>query len=213
MNSGLLRILVLGLVLLVAVVAMIPRRAVPPPEAATELPRVLALPDTSFTDHNGNAFTTQNLTGSFSLLFFGFTNCPDICPLSLQVLAAANALLLDTTSVPPPRVVLISVDPARDNPARLKAYLGNFDAKFVGITTAEENLRSWLQLLGVTVMKQPLNGQNYNMTHNAQIFVTNPDGAIIAIMSSAESPEMVARDYARIRARYLTGTSAISAQQ
>ena len=134
-----LRILVLALVLMVAVVALVPRRSVPEPLAATEWPETRALPATMFVDHNGEEFPSAQLTERFTLMFFGFTNCPDVCPLSMAVLAQAMDQLR-ATRTPPPRVVLVSVDPARDTPEQLRNYLAVFDSEFIGLTADESEL-------------------------------------------------------------------------
>jgi len=207
MHSGLLRILVLALVALVAVVALVPRRSVPPPEAATEWPQHRALPVVSFTSDKDEAFSTADLNGQFTLLFFGFTNCPDICPLSLAVLAQAKQQL-EAANRTAPRIVLVSVDPARDTPSVLRQYLERFDPQFMGLTASEAALAPLLDALGVSVMKQSLGGQQYNMTHNPQVFVVAPNGNVIATLSSASSADAVVRDYQRIRARFLSGASA-----
>lgn len=212
MQSGLLRILVVALIMLVAAMAMMPRRSVPPPEAATEWPQQRALPVVGLIDHTGAPLSTADLTDRFSLLFFGFTNCPDICPTSLAVLAQATDQLA-TTRTPVPRVVLISVDPARDTPERLRDYLARFDAAFIGATAEERRLEPLFAALGVSVMKQSLGGAHYNMTHNPQVFVVAPNGNVIATLSSASSAEAVVRDYQRIRARFLSGASGAAAPQ
>lgn len=212
MHSGLLRILVVALVAMVAAVALIPRRSVPPPEAATEWPQQRSLPSVSFTDQNGHAFSSADLAGEFSLVFFGFTNCPDICPLSLAVLAEAKRQLGETRRAVP-RIVLVSVDPARDTPAALKSYLARFDPEFTGLTAAEKELAPLLDALGVTVMKRTLGGSQYTMTHNPQVFVVAPNGNVIATLSSADSADAVVRDYQRIRARFLSGSSPAATSQ
>ncbi len=206
-----LRILVLTLVLMVAAVALIPRRSIPPPEAATEWPQARALPTTEFVDQNGNPFSSTELTNRFTLMFFGFTHCPDICPISMAVLAQAGRQLTESR-VPIPRVVLVSVDPARDTPEQLRSYLAGFDPDFIGLTAAEDELEPLRRDLGVSVMKQSLGGAQYTMTHNPQVYVISPRGDVIATISSAESAEAVVRDYQRIRARYLSGVSPAAQQ-
>ena len=210
MQSGLLRILVVALIALVAAMALLPRRSVPPPEDATEWPQQRALPLVELTDHTGAALSTADLTQRFTLLFFGFTNCPDICPTSLAVLAQATDRLAETRT-PAPRVVLISVDPARDTPAQLRDYLAHFDAGFIGATAAEPRLQPLFEALGVSVMKQSLGGEHYNMTHNPQVYVVAPNGNVIATLSSANSAEALVRDYLRIRARFLSGANGAAA--
>ena len=94
--------------------------------------------------------------------------------------------------------MLASVDPARDTPERLAAYLANFDDSFVGVTGRGGAMLPWLDALGVTVMREELAGEHYNMVHNPQVFVLNSEANVVAIMSSAEEPNVVATDYARI---------------
>ncbi|HMB73002.1 MAG TPA: SCO family protein [Gammaproteobacteria bacterium] len=207
-----LRILVVGLIMLVAAMALMPRRSVPPPENATEWPQQRALPIVALRDHTGAEFSTAELTDRFSLLFFGFANCPDICPASLAVLAQASERLA-AARTPVPRVVLLSVDPARDTPEQLRRYLARFDDEFIGATAEMARLEPLLTALGVTVMRQSLGAQQYNMTHNPQVYVIAPNGNVIATLSSASSADAVVRDYQRIRARFLSGASAAAPPQ
>lgn len=199
-----LRILVVALVLLVAAMALLPRRSIPPPQDATEWPQSRPLPQTEFVDQDGAVFTTNDLRDRFTLMFFGFTNCPDICPTSMAVLAQASQRLRESP-VPAPRVVLVSVDPARDTPERLKSYLANFDAQFIGVTASQTALEPLRRDLGVSVMKQSLGDEQYTMTHNPQVYVVSPAGEVIATLAGAQSPDAVVRDYQRIRARFLAG--------
>jgi protein SCO1/2 len=203
----LLRILVVGLVLLVGAILLVPRPGTPPPAQATEYPEPLSVPTIELIDDSGKPFRTAELEGQFTLLFFGFTHCPDICPLSLQVLAVAVDRLRASRPRAVPDVVLVSVDPQRDSPDRLRQYLDNFDPSFRGVTGEAEALQPLLGAFGITVMRQPLAGDNYNMTHNPQVFVIGPEAQLIAILSRAEDPEIVAQDFLRIRERHLSGSA------
>lgn len=187
--------------------ALFPNASVPPPENATEYAQPLDLPELDLLSHREMRFGRPDLVGRFTLMFFGFTHCPDICPLSLQVLAAAVDSIRTGQPGAEPQVVLISVDPDRDSPARLADYLANFDSEFIGATASNGGLEPLLRRFGVTVMRQALGGANYSMTHNPQVFVIGPEAQLIAIISNAEDPELVVRDYLRIRSRYLSGRS------
>jgi len=200
-----LRILVVGLVLLVAAFVMQPRQSVPPPELATEYPDPLPVPSVELTDDTGGVYRTEDLEQRFTLMFFGFTHCPDVCPLSMQVLAAAIDTIEANQPNLVPDVVLVSVDPARDSPSRMREYLDNFDPAFRGVTGANGRLDPLLDAFGITVMRQALAGNNYNMTHNAQVFVIGPQAQLIAIMSKAEDARLVASDFLKIRQRFLSG--------
>ena len=205
MIGPLLRILVVGLVLLVAAMVLLPRdrrppAATPATEVATVLPQRLPLPDVALTDHAGARFTTADMRDGYRLLFFGFTHCPDICPLTLQVLATVQRELDVRAPELKPQVVFVSVDPRRDDPQRLRDYLGNFDAEFVGVTGPEEALEPLLRALGVTVHTQEIDGERYNVIHNGTVFVVGPGAEVVAIFGgSAHDADAVVSDYLRIR--------------
>jgi protein SCO1/2 len=201
-----LRVLVIALVLLVAAMLMMPRNRLPPGNAgagtqvATVLPQPRPLPEFALTDTTGNEFTRASLRGRHRLLFFGFTHCPDICPLTLQVLATAVDDIAAQAPELVPEVVFVSVDPHRDSPERVRDYLRNFDAQFVGAVGSDEALEPLLQALGVTVHKVESDGEHYNVVHNGTVFVIDPDAALVAIFggSSHAAPVLVS-DYLRIR--------------
>lgn len=205
--GAMLRILVVGLVLLAAAIMLVPRgdRNVPLPDVATVLPEPVELPETEFIDDAGRAFSSGDLRGRFSLLFFGFTNCPDICPLTLQVLATVKDELQSRGSELVPQVVFVSVDPHRDTPERIAEYLTHFDSDFRGATNTDEKLAPLLAKLGVTVHKNDSNGEYYNVVHNGTIYVLGPDGRWIALFGgSSHEAAAIVTDYLRIRRRYLS---------
>lgn len=197
-----LRIIVVGLVVLVAALMLMSRdrQLVAPPAAATVLPEPRELPAVDFVDQSGAPFATSDLAGNYTLLFFGYTNCPDICPLTLQVLAQALGQLEARAAALVPRVVFVSVDPQRDTPERIRAYLNGFDSRFVGITASDSVLEPLLKTMGVMVHKDVHDGEQYNVTHNGTIFVLDPDGRWIALFGgSTHDAATIATDFQRIR--------------
>jgi protein SCO1/2 len=200
-----LRIVVVALVLLAGATVWLSsqRQLVPAPVMATELPELRALPAVAFTDQLGRDFAIADLAGDFSLLFFGFSNCPDICPLTLQTLANVEAKLA-AEGVQPPQIVLVSVDPERDTPERLRRYLGNFSPRFFGVTTPRAQLQPLIATLGVVVERHEHgDGAAYDVTHNSTIFVLGPQAEWIALFSAPHDAATIASDYLRIRQRYL----------
>jgi protein SCO1 len=199
-----LRILVVSLVLLVAAITWRPeaRRDAAPTTDATILPQTRALPAVAFVDQNGAPFSLDSLHGDFVLLFFGFTNCPDVCPLTLKVLADARAELAARAPAAMPKVVFVSVDSARDTPERIAAYLRNFDAEIIGVTASESELQPLLQTFGVTVQKHDHGGGSYTVVHNGAIFFVGPRTEWIAVSSGPHDPKTVAADYLKVRQRY-----------
>ena len=202
-----LRIIVVALVLLVAAMLMVPRNRATPPatasaetQAATLLPQPRPLPEFTLTDTAGREFTRASLHGRHRLLFFGFTYCPDICPLTLQVLATAVDEIAARAPELVPEVVFVSVDPNRDTPARIRDYLRNFDAQFIGVVGPEAALEPLVQALGVTVHRVETDGQQYNVVHNGTVFVVDSDASLVAIFGgSSHDAAVLVSDYLRIR--------------
>jgi protein SCO1/2 len=209
MIGPMLRILVVALLLLVGIMLATTglRRPLPAPVAASYFETPLPLPEFSLVDDSGAAFTRQQLRGRFTLLFFGFTNCPDICPLTLSVLADAGAALKQQPNSAP-ATVFVSVDPNRDTPERIAAYLDRFDPAFTGATGPEEDLEPLLRALGVTVHSHAVPGESsYNVTHNGTVYVIGPAAELIATFGGAVTAEETVTDYRRIRQLHLQARS------
>ncbi|MEO8465461.1 MAG: SCO family protein [Gammaproteobacteria bacterium] len=195
-----LRVLVVGLVVLVAAMFVIPRGPRGPLQAATLLREPRTLPDVTLVDSQGQPLHLRELHGQYTLLFFGFTNCPDVCPLTLKALADARAeLARRAPRIVPPRVVFVSVDPRRDSAERIAAYVAQFDASFIGATAPDRVLEPLLAALGVTVEKHVHDDAPYNVVHSATVYVLNPDGEWIAIAKGPHDPVVVATDFLKIR--------------
>ena len=211
--GAMLRVLVVSLVLLAAATVWLSnfRQSLPEPAVATLLPEPFALPAVQLIDQHGLDFSTSALEGDFTLMFFGFTNCPDICPITLQTLASVEAELLEQESEPP-RVVFVSVDPDRDTPAQIERYLGIFSPEFDGITGDLQALRPLLSALGVTVERhQHADSAAYNVTHNSTVYVIGPQADLIAIFSAPHDATVIAADYQLIRQLYRTRRNDASA--
>jgi len=196
-----LRILVVGLVVLVAVMFMMPH-APSPPSAATVLAEPRALPSVELVDAHGSRLDLDAFRGRFTLLYFGFTQCPDVCPLTLKVLADARAKLNERAPQSVPQVVFVSVDPERDTPAAIAEYLGHFDASFVGATAPDARLAPLVAALGVTVEKHSHGAGHYNVTHNDTVYVIGPEAELVAVASGPHDPATLASDYIKILQRY-----------
>ena len=201
MLGGMLRVLVVGLVVLVAAMFMMPRPT-SPPSAATILPEPQELPAVELVDAHGSRLDLDAFRGHFSLLYFGFTQCPDVCPLTLKALADARAKVSERAPQAVPQVVFVSVDPERDTPAAIAQYLGHFDASFVGATGSDARLAPLVAALGVTVEKHHHGEDHYSVTHNDTVYVIGPNAELVAIASGPHDPATLASDYIKIRQRY-----------
>lgn len=198
-----LRVLVVALVVLVAAIVWRPSAdRIAAPSVATILPAQRELPDVAFVDQNGSAFHLASMRGRFTWLFFGFTNCPDICPLTLKSLADARAAIAARAPATTPKVVFVSVDQNRDTPERIAEYLSHFDSEFIGVTASEADLAPLLKTLGVTVEKHDHGGGAYTVVHNPTLYVLGPGADWIALSRGPQDAATLAADYPLIRARY-----------
>ena len=143
------------------------------PEYATVLPSPMVLPDFTLNDQNGSTFTRESLKGSWSLLFFGFTHCPDVCPATMQNLAVARKKLAaqGRPAASLPKIILISVDPERDDAEVLKSYVSNFGQDIVGLTGDLSELQKLTKRLGIYFAKSPADDGGYNVDHSAAVLV------------------------------------------
>jgi protein SCO1/2 len=158
------------------------------------------LPQAQFTDHEGKPFGPARLQGHWSLMFFGFTSCPDVCPATLGILAQTEKLLADLPAAQRPQVILVSVDPQRDTPTQMSAYVKFFSPSFVGLTSSQETIDKFARQMGVPVAINRNSDGTYTVDHSAAIFVINPSGAMRALSSPPHSPQLLADDYRRISA-------------
>jgi protein SCO1/2 len=129
----------------------------------------------SLIDHTGAPFTADRLKGHWTLLFFGFTHCPDICPTTLSDLAELKQQL-QGTEADETVVAMLSVDPARDTPERLSQYVPYFHPDFLGVTGAFESILSVTQRLNAPFRKVTANDGSYQMEHSANVALMNPRG-------------------------------------
>jgi protein SCO1 len=157
------------------------------------------LPDFSLIDQQGRAFGSANLRGHWSLLFFGYTNCPDFCPTTLATLAAMEKRLRAARSAVLPQVIFVSVDAKRDTPAQMAKYVPYFDPEFIGLTAADQrSVETVAKKLGVAVIIQPTADGNYTVDHSGAIFVLNPEGRLTAILTGPFSVAALQGDFQHI---------------
>ncbi len=203
MFGPVIRVLVIGLVLLVAVSVMtvgLFNTEPPQPEFATLLPEGRPVPEFSLTAHTGDPFTPGDLRGQYSLVFFGFTHCPDVCPLTLRILADARAAL-EERSLAAPSLVFVSVDPERDDREQVAQYVGFFGATTTGLFGPAPHLQPLLDFFGVGVHKMSVDGEDYTVTHSGAVFMVNPAGEYVAVFNSPKNADQVVRDFLLIRRR------------
>ncbi len=172
-------------------------RRADPPEQARLLQAPRALPDFVLTDHRGNRLLPADLEGDWRWLFFGFTHCPDVCPTTLHTLARASELLSDLPQDEQPQVMMISVDPMRDDPEQLSKYVPFFDPGFLGATGDMEDLQRLASTVGAAFSYIPTE-DGYTVEHTASLFLIDPEGRLSAVFTTPHTAEGLARDYRRV---------------
>ncbi|MDX1974552.1 MAG: SCO family protein [Rickettsiales bacterium] len=142
----------------------------------------------SLTDQNGKRVTEQDLKGNYSLVFFGFTNCPDVCPTTLAVITSVMEQLGKVGKMLTP--VFISVD-TEDDVDGMKLYLSNFHPSIVGLTGTAEEIKAAAEAYKVYYAKveQPQSTKGYTMDHSAFVYFMDKEGHYIAHFSHNESAE------------------------
>jgi len=139
------------------------------------LPQSRTVPALEMTDENGQPVVMDELKGKWSLLFFGYTFCPDICPTTLAQLRQVKSEL-PKEAVERLQVVLVSVDPNRDTPAQLKQYLGYFDKDFRGVTGSLDNLQKLANAVSIPFIPADTSKPNYTVDHSGNLALLGPDG-------------------------------------
>ena len=161
----------------------------------------------SLIDQNNDEFSNANLLGNWNLVFFGFTSCPDICPITMAELDRLSKDWDENYDSELPRVILATVDPESDSPDKMKEYLENFNIEFIGLTGDRASLERFADELFVafgeptTAGKQPSGHNTHNdrvnpgdfvIDHSSHISVINPNGDLFAVLR----PPHRARDIA-----------------
>lgn len=138
-------------------------------------------------DHTGKPFTDADLKGKASLLFFGFTHCPDVCPTTLQSMTVwLQGLGPDGDAIRP---VFVTVDPERDTPEVMAAYLGAFDPRIIGLTGSPQQVAAMLKAYRVYSKKVETTGGDYSMDHSSAVYVMDANGKFWNVIAMSEQPE------------------------
>jgi protein SCO1/2 len=147
------------------------------------LPRALA--DFALIDADSRRFGLEDLRGRWTLVYLGYTSCPDVCPITLQELARLAAGMASIETDHPMQYLFVSVDPARDTPARLREYLAYFDPSFIGASANDEGLSRFAQQLDMVFVPVADNAEgDYVVKHSASLALINPHAEMHALFES-----------------------------
>ena len=159
----------------------------------------------TLSDTNGHVVTQDALKGKWTAVFFGYTYCPDICPTTFQVLGRAQKILADKADNL--QFLFITIDPARDTPQALGAYVksGGFPTNVIGLTGTDGQIAAAAKAYRATYQKAPQKDGTYVMAHTDIVYLMDPKGRFVAPLTGDMSPKTVAEQIAGAEADYAKG--------
>ena len=181
---------------------------------AVEYPDPYRLKPFQLSDQNGDPFLIDNFAGQWSLVFFGFTSCPDVCPVTMSELAHAYRTITEMPDLPDPQVVFVSVDPDRDSRQAVKRYVEQFSTDFIGLSGSEAGIGALASQLFVAFSKvdqtdldlektgheshvpeRGVIGDGYMINHNIHVSLVNPEAELVALIRPPVRRESLVQAY------------------
>lgn len=179
--------------LLLCIVLLLAACSDPPRFVSTDISTVDWGKDFSLTDHNGQARKLADFRGKAVVMFFGYTQCPDVCPTTLSGLGSAMQILGDDAKRV--QVLFVTVDPERDTPKLLAQYVPAFHPSFLGLLADEKNTRALAKEFKVFYAKQPGSAaDSYSVDHSTGSFAFDPAGKLRLLLRHGEAPANIAAD-------------------
>jgi protein SCO1/2 len=176
-------------------VALRERANAPPTlQAGTALPESRPIADFSLTGQDGRPFTREDLRGHWTLVFTGFTNCPDVCPATLATMADLDRRL-ERADV---EFRFVSVDPERDTPEVVQRYLAHFGPGLVGATGSRPDVERFTAGLGLAQVVNPGVGGEYNVDHSTALVLVDPRARLAGYFQAPHRPAALAADLAAL---------------
>ena len=201
MNKSTITVALLALVVGFALFWFVERGKPVTLEAATWFgEQARPLPAFELIDHRQNKLTRESLGGKWSLMFFGYTHCPDICPISLQALREMKQAIDDPHVAEALKVYFVSVDPQRDSAQVLADYVTYFDPDFIGASAEMEELRKLTGALGIAheIRNRVEGSDNYDVDHSGVIVLINPEVEYAGLFGAPHNARQMARDMTKI---------------
>ncbi len=165
------------------------------PTSATPLNQPQGLPAFSLIDSSNLPFTNRSLIGHYSFLFFGYTHCQGICPITMTLLTQLYAQL-EKQKLPLPQIVFITLDPRRDTKNVLAHYVHAFHSSFQGVTGSSRDIQQLSKQMGVVyISAQQKKESNYQIDHSGTLYLIDPEGKLIAVFSPPHDKNAIAKDY------------------
>ena len=170
----------------------------PQTRAITLFPQPRELPDFTLQQTDGTQLLPGELHGHWTIVFIGFTFCPDVCPMTLAELAQAQRQWEDIPDAVRPRVLFVSVDPERDTPERIGDYLSAFHRDTLGATADLSTLERFTRSLSLVFMKVPppegLPADQYSIDHSSAMAILDPQARMAGVLQGPLDPAAIAAD-------------------
>lgn len=198
---GLLSLILLAALLVSRLLPSTPDWASAPPEVRAMLwPEPRPVGEFDFLTQHGESFQPADLRGQWSFLFFGFLDCPDVCPLSLLALRDfRRALIGADPAAERYRYLFVTVDPANDTPDRIGPYVEFFDPDFIGLGGSVESLESLASSLAVRYREVVDERGRRSIDHSGALFVADPSGRVVATFPPPHDPRSMLEQFERLR--------------
>jgi protein SCO1/2 len=164
-----------------------------------DTPRIFS--DFELVDHNGEAFNIARMEDVWTMVFFGFTNCPDICPTTLATLNDTYSKMKDSEK-DKLQIVMISLDPERDTVEKLAEYVPYFNEEFIGVTGNKHLIRRLTAEINIAYNTVPLEGDDYTVDHSTQLVLINPKGHYHGFFKAPHSETMLRSTWRSIQATF-----------
>ena len=151
-------------------------------------------------DHHGNTFNLDRLEGKWSFIFFGYTHCPDICPVTLTVLSRVYNRLTQLEPDAKIQVLFVTADPERDNPEQLEQYVTYFNKHFIGLGGTPAQVQSLAVQLGAVATTEAVgvNG-DYQVEHSALVFLTDPRARLVTVYATPHDAVSIEKRFLKIK--------------
>jgi protein SCO1/2 len=196
----------LAVLAMLATIALRWQRAAPADgpalQVVTRFPQPRVLPDFNLRQSDGTALVPGELKGHWTLVFLGFTHCPDVCPTTLAQLAQAQRQWRSLPDSVRPRVLFVSVDPERDTPDRIGEYAHGFDPDTLAATADVPALEGFAKSLSLVFAKAPAPdgapADQYSVDHSAAIAVLDPQARMAGVIQPPLDPRAIAKDMAAL---------------
>ena len=202
-NFGLYKTLtaiLLGIVIIISAIYLSPSQIEIPAELSAVIrSHPVQLKPFSLSNQHNQAFTLEHLKNKQSLVFFGYTSCPDICPGTLSTLNILTRILGDKQAATDLQIIFVSVDPQRDTSAKLADYVNYFNRSFIALTGTQAEIDKYARQFGAAYfIEEGASTENYLIGHASSIFLVNQQAKLIAAFSPPHDAQRMADQYINI---------------